>query len=138
MPPMHTFRMGEAAALLGVSVDTVRRMADARRLRTVRSRGGQRLVDGRALARLLASRGTSALPKSLSSASARNRLPGVVTRVVRDRVAALVEIQVGPHRVVSLITREGADALRLGPGMLVVARVKATSVFVEVPGAPGD
>ena len=133
MRGMTLYRMGEAAALLGVSVDTARRMAEAGKLRTRRTAGGQRLVDGRHLARLLAARGPSALPASLSSQSARNRLPGIVTRVRKDRVAAQVDIQVGPHRVVSLITRESVDALRLRPGMLVVACVKATSVVVEAP-----
>jgi molybdopterin-binding protein len=132
---MTKYRIGEAAALLGVSVDTVRRMAASGKLRTSRSPGGQRLVDGAHLARVLASRGTSALPASLSAQSARNRLPGIVTKVLKDRVAAQVEIRVGPHRMVSLLTREAVDSLRLRPGMLVVACVKATSVVVEAPSA---
>jgi len=132
---MHEFRIGEAAALLGVSADTVRRLADAGRLRTRRTAGGQRLVDGRHLARFLAARGPAALPETLSALSARNRLPGIVVRVVRDRVAAQVEIQVGPHRVVSLLTRESVDDLGIEPGMLAVACVKATSVVVETPAA---
>ena len=65
--------------------------------------------------------------------SARNRFPGIVTRVEKDGVMALVEIQAGPHRVVALITREAADELRLEPGMEATASVKATSVMVEVP-----
>jgi len=132
---MHEFKIGEAASLMGVSVDTARRMADAGRLRTRRTRGGQRLVDGRALARLLAKRGTTGLPASLSAQSARNRLPGIVTRVVKDRVAAQVEIQAGHNRIVSLLTREAVDDLGLEPGMLVVACVKATSVVVEAPAS---
>jgi molybdopterin-binding protein len=133
---VRDFRMGDAAAILGVSADTVRRLADARRLKTRRTPGGQRLVDGRSLARHLARRGGPALPAALSKLSARNRLPGIVTRVVKDRVAAQVEIQVGSHRMVSLLTREAVDALGLEPGMLAVAVVKATSVFVEVPAGP--
>ena len=137
---MSEFRIGEAAELLGVSADTVRRLADAKRLRTRRTAGGQRLVDGRHLARLLSSRKAGDLLGNRSTQSARNRLPGIVTRVVKDRVAAQVEIQAGRHRVVSLLTREAVDALGLEPGMLAVAWVKATNVVVEAPvreGRPG-
>jgi molybdopterin-binding protein len=66
----------------------------------------------------------------------RNRLPGIVTRVLKDRVAAQVEIQAGPHRMVCLLTREAVDALGLVPGMLAIATVKATNVAVELPQAP--
>ena len=125
--------MGEAAELLGVSPDTVRRLADSGRLHTVRSSGGQRLVEGAELARFL-----SATPaprrEPVLNQSARNRFPGVVTRIVKDRVAAQVEIQAGPHRVVSLMTREAADELGLAPGMRAIAAVKATNVVVELPG----
>ncbi len=135
---MHEFKLGEAAALLGVSPDTARRLADAGEIRAKRRRGGHRVVDGRSLAAYLARKGGPELPASLSEQSTRNRLPGIVTRVVRDKVAAQVEIQVGPHRMVSLLTREAADALQLEPGMFAVASVKATHVAVEVPhGAPG-
>jgi len=130
-----SFRLGEAAQLLGVSVDTVRRWADSGRLPNTRSRGGQRLVEGAALASLATelaqSPGTEGAPLS-----ARNRFTGIVTRVVRDTVAAQVEIQAGPHRVVSLMTREAADDLALEPGMLAVAAVKATNVVVELPPRP--
>ena len=132
---MTTYRIGEAAALLGVSVDTVRRMADARRIRSIRTRGGQRLLVGSHLAKVLAARRAPALPGALAPLSARNRLPGIVTRVRKDRVAAQVEIRVGAHRVVSLLTRESVDELRLAPGSLVVACVKATSVVLESPPA---
>ena len=94
------------------------------------------MVDGRKLAAYLAKRGGAKLPGSLSKESARNRLPGIVTRVIKDKVAAHVEIQVGPHRLVSLMTREAADELGLAPGVLAVAAVKATNVVVEIPG-PG-
>ena len=113
-----------------MSVDTVRRLADDGRFRVSRTRGGQRLIDGADLARYLAEQETGgAMP---ATGSARNRFPGLVTRVVRDKVAAQVEIQAGPHRVVSLMTREAADELALEPGMLVVAVVKATNVTVDV------
>jgi molybdopterin-binding protein len=130
---MAEFKMGQAAELLGVSVDTVRRWAEAGRLRTRRTDGGQRLVDGAALAKL--SRELAEVPDAgaIVGQSARNRFTGVVTRVVKDKVAAQVEIQAGPHRVVSLMTREAADELQLAPGMLAVAAVKATNVVVELP-----
>jgi molybdopterin-binding protein len=130
---MAEFKMGQAAELLGVSVDTVRRWAEAGRLRTRRTGGGQRLVDGAALAKL--SRELAEVPDAgaIVGQSARNRFMGVVTRVVKDKVTAQVEIQAGPHRVVSLMTREAADELELAPGMLAVAAVKATNVVVELP-----
>jgi len=130
-----SYRLGTAAQLLGVSVDTVRRWADSGRLPSTRTAGGQRLVDGEALAALATELGHAAGPEG-ASLSARNRFTGIVTRVVRDTVAAHVEIQAGPHRVVSLMTREAADDLDLRPGMLAVAAVKATNVVVELPVRP--
>jgi len=130
---MAEFKMGQAAELLGVSVDTVRRWAEAGRLRTRRTDGGQRLVDGAALAKLSLELAEVPEASAIVGQSARNRFTGVVTRVVKDKVAAQVEIQAGPHRVVSLMTREAADELELAPGMLAVAAVKATNVVVEVP-----
>jgi molybdopterin-binding protein len=131
-----SYSIGEAAALLGVSADTVRRWADGGRLPATRTAGGRRRVDGGALARLaveLAAEGGSEEPAVIGARSARNRFPGLVTRVEKDGVAATVEVQAGPHRVVSLMTREAADELGLEPGMLVVASTKATSVVVELP-----
>ena len=125
--------MGQAAELLGVSVDTVRRWAEAGRLRTRRTDGGQRLVDGAALAKLSLELAENPEPAAIVGQSARNRFTGVVTRVVKDKVTAQVEIQAGPHRVVSLMTREAADELELEPGVLAVAAVKATNVVVELP-----
>jgi molybdopterin-binding protein len=122
-------RLREAADLLGVSPDTVRRWIDAGRLEARRTRGGQRRIDALALARLAAS---TAAERPAASGSARNRFRGIVTRVLRDRVTAQVEIQAGPHRVVSLISREAADELGLEPGVLAEAVVKATSVGVEL------
>jgi molybdopterin-binding protein len=132
---MASYKIGEAAELLGVSVDSVRRLADTGRLPTFRTSGGQRVVDGRQLARFMASAPPEAKPQTTVGRSARNHFPGIVTRVVRDRVAAQVEIQAGPHRVVSLITREAADELGLAPGVRAVAVVKATNVIIELPGA---
>ena len=128
---MPNYRLGQAAKMLGVSPDTVRRMVDDGRLIAVRSSGGQRLINGASLARL-------AKPKrpqepAAAAQSARNRFPGIVTRVIKDRVAAQVEIQAGPHRLVSLLTREAVDELDLKPGMRAVAVVKATNVGVELP-----
>jgi len=128
--------MGQAAELLGTSVDSVRRLADAGRLKTVRSAGGHRHIDAADLARYLAAQPPPAEPPPIVGQSARNRFPGIVTRVVKDRVAAQVEVQAGPHRLVSLMTREAADELGLAPGVRAVAVVKATNVIVEVPEQP--
>jgi len=133
---MHAFKIGEAAAVLGVSADTVRRLADARTLKTKRTRGGQRLVDGVSLAQYLVKRDRVPAGLAGSQQSMRNRLPGVVTRVVKDKVAAQVEIQAGSYRLVSLLTREAVDTLGLAPGMMAIATVKATNVSVELPPAP--
>jgi molybdopterin-binding protein len=128
---MPGYRIGQAAALLGVSVDTVRRWADAGRLSTARTEGGHRLVDGADLARLASGLRDLPEPEAITRRSARNRFTGIVTKVTRDRLVAQVEIQAGPFRVVSLLTREAADELALEPGVLAVAAVKATSVVVE-------
>jgi molybdopterin-binding protein len=133
---MHEFKIGEAAAVLGVSADTVRRLANSGALETKRTRGGQRLVDGVSLAKYLVKRDRRPVGIAASQQSMRNRLPGVVTRVVKDKVAAQVEIQVGAHRLVSLLTREAVDTLGLRPGMMAIATVKATNVSVELPPAP--
>jgi molybdopterin-binding protein len=128
---VESYRIGEAAKLVGVRVETLRRWERDGKLRTGRSAGGQREVPAEEVARLLAERrAASAAP---AHTSRRNAFPGVVTKVTKDKVSALVEIQAGPHRVVSLITREAADELGLKPGMEAVATVKATSVMVEVP-----
>jgi len=129
---MTAYRIGQTAELLGVSVDTVRRWVDEGRIHASRSEGGQRLIDGAALAKF-AGEFTHERETSLVAArSARNQFPGIVTRVVKDKVAAHVEIQAGPHRVVSLMTREAADELGLAPGVLAVATVKATNVVIEI------
>jgi molybdopterin-binding protein len=127
-----TYRIAEAAALLGVSDDTVRRWIDGDRLAATRD-GGPAQVDGADLARLAAELHEAPQPGATRSSSARNRLTGIVTRVVRDTVMAQVEIQAGPFRVVSLMSREAADELGLEPGVRAVATVKATQVSVDVP-----
>ncbi|MGI9120611.1 MAG: TOBE domain-containing protein [Acidimicrobiales bacterium] len=134
------YRIGQAAVLLGVSVDTVRRWADGGRLRTQRTEGGQRLVDGADLARLAEEVAAEAAHdvegQAIVARSARNRFPGIVTRVTTDTVMAQVEMQVGTHRVVSLMTRDAADELGLVPGVLAVATVKSTAVVVEIAAQP--
>jgi molybdopterin-binding protein len=127
----HAYRIGDAAKVLGVRIETLRRWERDGRLVTTRTSGGQRLVPAAEVARLLAER--RATKPAAAHTSRRNAFPGVITKVTRDKVSALVEIQAGPHRVVSLITREAADELGLKPGMEAVATVKATSVMVEVP-----
>ena len=124
-----TYRPGEVAELLGVSVDTVRRWCDSGKLPTRRTQGGQRLIDGRALARFLDAEG---LPPDQAGSSARNRITGVVTSVLKDRVMAQVELRAGPFRIVSLMSREAADELGLVPGVRATAVIKATNVAVEV------
>ncbi len=129
---MYCFRLGQAAQLLGVSTDTVRRWADQGRLATVRTEGGQREIQGPELARLAVEL-ASEPPDDGRAVSARNRFAGLVTRVVRDTVMAQVEIQAGPHRLVSLISSEAVDTLGLAPGVPAVASIKATNVVVERP-----
>jgi molybdopterin-binding protein len=127
--------MREAAELLGVSDDTVRRWADAGRVPTT-TESGRRVIEGTDLAKLaveVANTMDAPPSRSSSSESARNRFTGLVTKVVRDTVMAQVEIQCGPHRVVSLLSREAADELGLEPGVLAVASIKATNVVVEIP-----
>ena len=129
---MPSYRIGQAAELLGVSVDTVRRWVDTGRLRATRTEGGRRLIDGAALAKFAIEVTHEHDDDVVVARSARNRFPGIVTNVVKDKVAAQVEIQAGPHRVVSLMTREAADELGLAPGVLAVATVKSTNVVVEI------
>jgi molybdopterin-binding protein len=130
------FRIRQAADLLGVSDDTVRRWADSGRLSTVSDGSGRRAVEGAVLARFC-EQVAAANPRDHRSTivmeSARNRFTGLVTKVLRDTVMAQVEIQAGPFRVVSLMSREAADELGLTPGVLAVASVKSTNVVVEIP-----
>lgn len=131
----EAIRIGRAAEMLGVSVDTVRRWAAEGRLRTMRSMGGQRLVPLDEITRLGGERRREAADRPIVAQSARNRFAGIVTRVERDRVAAVVEVQAGPHRLVSLMTAEAVDELGLRVGDEAVCVVKATNVVVEVPAS---
>ncbi|MBU2662714.1 helix-turn-helix transcriptional regulator [Actinoplanes bogorensis] len=127
---MTTYRIGEAADLLGVSVDTVRRWVDAGRLKAGRDDHGHRHVAGADLAAFARSLADQPDPGA-SRSSARNRLRGIVTAIVRDEVMAQVDIQAGPFRVVSLMSREAVDDLGLEVGSTAVAVIKSTTVVVE-------
>ena len=130
---MTVFRIGEAAELLGVSVDTVRRWVDSGRLGAVRDEHGHRAIEGVDLAEFARSQAAEADERSDAS-SARNRLRGIVTAVVKDTVMAQVDIQAGPFRIVSLMSREAVDDLDLRVGSLAVAVIKSTTVVVERAG----
>ncbi|MDI2128878.1 TOBE domain-containing protein [Yinghuangia seranimata] len=130
---MPTYRMGRVAQLLGVSPDTARRWADSGRLATARDEHGHRVVDGAALAAFAVTLAEEhGSPENQRATSARNAFPGIVTKVILGDVAAQVEIQAGPHRVVSLLTREAVEELGLAPGVEAVASVKSTNVTVEL------
>lgn len=118
---------------MGVSSDTMRRWVDAGRVRAVTDVSGHRCVDGADLARLSREVAGEQEQAGPGAQSARNHLSGIVTSVTRDGVAAVVELQAGPYRLVSLITREAADELHLEPGMVANAVVKATNVSIELP-----
>ena len=127
---MTVFRISEAAELLGVSVDTVRRWVDAGRLAANRDEHGHRLIDGVDLAQFVRAQGTEPDGRADGS-SARNRLRGIVTAVVKDTVMAQVDIQAGPFRIVSLMSREAVDDLDLRVGSVAIAVIKSTTVVVE-------
>jgi molybdopterin-binding protein len=133
---VSVLKIAEAAELLGVSEDTVRRWAEAGRLETTRLPSGRQGVEGRVLAAAAQRLADSTDPGPVVAQSARNRFRGIVTRVTRDGVMAQVEIQAGPHRVVSLMSREAADELGLDVGVAAIASVKATNVVVDVPVDP--
>ena len=128
-------RIGEAAKQLGVSPDTLRRWAEAGRLEVELTPGGQRTVSQADVSRLAAERRREGAERPIVAQSARNRFAGTVTRVERDGVAAVIEVQAGPHRLVSLMTREASEELDLEPGDDVVCVVKSTDVIVEVPSS---
>ena len=130
-------RIGLAAEMLGISVETLRRWEAEGRLRTRRSEGGQRLVPLAEVTRLLAERRAASSDRPIVAQSARNRFPGIVTRIQRDGIVAVVEILAGPHRVVSIMTAEAVDELGLAVGAEAVGVVKATNVVVEVPSPGG-
>lgn len=133
MPTEYTVK--EAAALLGVSDDTVRRWADNGRIEVHPNASGRRVVDGAALAQFMVDqRDSSALAETFPThkVSARNRLIGVVTAVTKDGLMAQVEVQAGPFRLVALMSRDSADEMKLEPGMLVVTTSKATNMVLEL------
>jgi molybdopterin-binding protein len=131
--PSGMLRIGQAAELLGVGVDTLRRWEADGRIATTRSGGGQRLVAIAEVSRLLGERRRSAPDRPIIAQSARNRFAGIVTRIEADRVAAVVEVLAGPHRLVSLMTAEAVEELGLEVGDEAVCVVKATQVIVEIP-----
>ncbi len=135
VPIVPQLRISDAAGLLGVSDDTVRRWADQGRLTLGKGDNGRAVVDGAQLA-ALARELAEAVPVA-GARSARNSLRGIVTRVVRDTVMAQVELQAGPHRVVSLMSREAADELGLEPGVVAYASIKATNVVVGLEDGRG-
>jgi molybdopterin-binding protein len=137
----HQFRVSEAAEILGVSDDTVRRWAESGRLTMIKGESGRQMIDGAELAAVATSVATSAGQDAASSvpskSSARNRMRGIVTKVTKDTVMAQVELQAGPFRLVSLMSREAVDELGLEVGAIAIASVKATMVVVELPEPGG-
>lgn len=132
---MPSYSIGQAAGLLCVSPETVRRWADSGRLPALRNPDGTRVVDGAALAAFAKERATGLhpLPEKAAATSVRNAFAGIVTAVRVDEVTAQVDIQSGPHRIVSVVTRESVEQLGIAVGVSVTARVKSTEVHVDVP-----
>ena len=130
---MTMLRIGQAAGLLGVSADTVRRLIDKEEVAGQRSEGGQRYVDGVDLARYVVDHADAPEMDRVANRSARNSFTGLVTKVTVDGLIAQVELQAGQHRIVSLLTSEAVADLGLEPGMVATASVKATSVVIEAP-----
>ena len=134
MESEHTddaLRIGQAATLLGVSVDTIRRWENDGTVEVLRSSGGQRMVSMSEIRRLLADRPRA--QHRVAASSARNQLDAVITNVIKGRAAASIEMQAGPYRLVALTTAESVDDLDLVPGRRVVASVKATNVVIGLP-----
>ena len=130
---MPHLRISEAAALLGVSDDTVRRMVDSGRLSGGSDDSGRRTVDGAELAAMAQELAHPAAVGAIGGASARNRMRGIITAITTDLVMAKVEMQCGPYRIVSLLSTESVEELGLTIGSVAVASVKSTHVVVEVP-----
>jgi len=131
--PRDQVRIGRAADMLGVTVDTIRRWADDGRVTVIRSEGGQRLVPLDEVTRLIGARRQLAIDRPIVAQSARNRFAGIITRIEKDRVAAVVEVLAGPHRLVSLMTAEAVVELDLKVGDEAICVVKSTNVVVEIP-----
>ena len=130
----HDLRPGPAAEMLGVTVDTIRRWEAEGRIRVGRTRGGQRTIPVAEVIRLLEERRRESPDPRSATQSARNHFVGIVTRIEADRVAAVVEVLAGPHRIVSLMTAEAVAEMNLKVGDPAVCVVKATNVIVEAPG----
>jgi molybdopterin-binding protein len=133
--PTARLRVGQAAEMLQVSVETLRRWETEGRLRMERSEGGQRLIEIGEVSRLLDERRKGVTDRPIVAQSARNRFPGIITRIEADKVAAVVEVIAGPHRLVSLMTAEAVKELGLKVGDEAVCVVKATNVIVEIPSS---
>ncbi len=131
---MTHYRISEAAGLLGVSDDTLRRWVEAGRLGSSVDAAGRQVIEGRELATLAREQATATPDPSTVGRSARNRFVGLVTKVTADTVMAQVELQCGPHRVVSLMSSEAVRELGLEVGSLGIAVIKATTVMIETPG----
>ncbi len=128
---MDDYSVGEAAGLLGVSADTVRRWIDNGSLEATRTAKGRRRIDGVSLAQFALALHEGSDPSIAASQSTRNHFNGIVTKVVKDKVMAQVELQAGPFRVVALISREAVDDMQLAPGVMAAAVVKSTNVSIE-------
>src|SRR6476620_5360212 len=132
---MPHYRVREASSLLGVSDDTVRRWIDSGTLPAEKDEAGRLIIEGATLAEFSRSHAATPAPDpSRIGRSARNRFVGLVTKVIADGVMAQVEVQCGPHIVVSLMSSEAAREMQLEPGRLAVAVIKATTVIIETPG----
>ena len=133
MPCMTQLRISEAAELLGVSTDTVRRAVDAGRLTGHKDASGRAVVEAAEVAAMAQEDAHVAAVGAVGSTSQRNQLRGIVTRIVSDTVMSQVEVQAGPYRLVSLISTEAVTELGLEVGSVAIASVKATNVSIGVP-----
>ncbi|WP_130014667.1 TOBE domain-containing protein [Serinicoccus sediminis] len=130
---MTQMRVSEAAALLGVSSDTVRRAIDGGRLTSHRDDAGRTVVEGSEVAALAQEQAHPPEVGVVGTSSARNQLRGIVTRIVSDTVMSQVDIQAGPFRLVSLLSTEAVEEMGLEVGSVAIATVKATNVGLGVP-----
>ena len=128
---MDNLRIGQVANLIAVSTDTVRTWIDEGKIPSSRTSGGHRIIKGADLAKFLTDSNND--PSITTHLSARNRFLGLVTKVKKDNVMAQIEIQSGGQRIVSLISSEAAEAMKLKPGVIAAAVIKSTNVVVELP-----